>query len=187
MLPSLGDNAEWQEICRKLAEADRARATVAEFATMLGLSRGVTGYAYHAVPVAVYAFIRHGADFRETLTSVLNCGGDTDTVGAIVGALVGANVGAAGIPSEWLNGIVDWPRSVAVLNALARELSAPIGKGKPVRYFWPGILPRNLVFWRLSWHTDSAAYFLPTDNPLVRLSRQARILGILQTSGKKMR
>ncbi|XHR29857.1 MAG: ADP-ribosylglycohydrolase family protein [Chthoniobacteraceae bacterium] len=96
MLPSLGDNAEWQEICRKLAEADRARATVAEFAAMLGLFRGVTGYAYHTVPVAIYAFVRHGNDFRETLTAVLNCGGDTDTVGAIVGALVGANVGVAG-------------------------------------------------------------------------------------------
>lgn len=113
---------------------------------MLGLSRGVTGYAYHTVPVVIYAFVRHGNDFRETLTAVLNCGGDTDTVGAIVGALVGANVGAAGIPSEWLNGISDWPRSVALLKKLARELALPCGEGKPVSYFWPAVIPRNLFF-----------------------------------------
>jgi len=70
---------------------------VSEFANDLGLERGVTGYAYHSVPVALYAWLRHSDDFRAALTAVLDCGGDTDTVGAIVGALMGAQLGRGAI------------------------------------------------------------------------------------------
>ena len=56
---------------------------MADFAASLGLTNGVTGYIYHTVPVAVYAWLRHYGDFRVTLEAVLDCGGDTDTVGAI--------------------------------------------------------------------------------------------------------
>jgi ADP-ribosylglycohydrolase len=44
--------------------------------------------------------------------SVIECGGDTDTVAAITGGICGAEVGEAGIPAEWINRIRDWPRSV---------------------------------------------------------------------------
>jgi len=33
--------------------------------------------------------------------------------GAIVGGLAGATVGAAGLPSEWIDGIAEHPRSLA--------------------------------------------------------------------------
>ena len=71
-----------------------------EFADELGLQRGVTGYAYYSVPVALYAWLRHPDDFRYALISVLDCGGDTDTVGAILGALMGARLGRRTIPPE---------------------------------------------------------------------------------------
>ncbi len=61
---------------------------------------------------AVYAWLRHYGDFRATLEAALDCGGDTDTVGAIAGALAGATTGAAAIPEPWLRGIIDWPRSL---------------------------------------------------------------------------
>ena len=76
-------------------------------------------------------------------------GGDTDTVGAIAGALAGASVGAAGIPGDWLRGIVDWPRSVRLMRRVGERLAAqqggrtPLG---PIAYFWPAVLPRNLIF-----------------------------------------
>lgn len=146
ILPRLGDNEEWRLLCCNLANAHASGLSVGEFVNSFNLRRGVTGYAFHSVPVAIYAVLRHPDDFKAALVAALDCGGDTDTVGAIVGALMGASVGSSGIPAEWINGIADWPRSVAILNALARELSAPIGEGKPVRYFWPGILPRNLFF-----------------------------------------
>jgi ADP-ribosylglycohydrolase len=42
--------------------------------------------------------------FDRGMISTLNCGGDTDTVGAIVGAMIGASVGEKGIPTEWRHG-----------------------------------------------------------------------------------
>ena len=122
---------------------------MSEFADELGLQRGVTGYAYHSVPVALYAWLRHPDDFRAALTEVLDCGGDTDTMGAIVGALMGARLGRGAIPPEWLNGICDWPRSVGLLAQIAERLDQQRTTKRamgPVRYFWPGLLVRNLVF-----------------------------------------
>jgi len=139
-LPLVGDNEEWRSTCRKLADAHARQISVSQFADTLGLARGVTGYAFHTVPVAIYATLRHPGDFKAALTATLNCGGDTDTVGAIVGALMGASVGPCGILPEWLNRIADWPRSVSLLKKLARELAAPIGEGKTVAYFWPGLI-----------------------------------------------
>lgn len=118
--------------------------TTAEFAAALGLERGVSGYAWHSVPVALYACLRHPRDFRAGLLSVLDCGGDTDTTGAIVGSILGARLGTAAIPAEWLAGIREWPRSISLLRRAAHRLAE--GRGGPVRYFWPGLLLRNAGF-----------------------------------------
>ena len=88
-------------------------------------------------------------DFRAALVSALECGGDTDTVGAIVGALAGVNVGKQGIPIEWLDTICEWPRSRLVMEQIAARLATQKTIGQPcgpVHYFWPGLLPRNLLF-----------------------------------------
>ena len=79
------------------------------------MQKGVTGYAYHSVPVALYAWLCHRDDFRQALEAALDCGGDTDTVGAIVGALVGAKVGKEGLPFELIAGVCEWPRSISLL------------------------------------------------------------------------
>jgi hypothetical protein len=122
---------------------------VANFAAELGLERGVSGYAFHTVPVALYALLRRGGDFRTGLTEAIQCGGDTDTVGAITGALLGARVGVEGIPPEWRRGFCEWPRSLGLLPRVAdrldrqRQSPTPLG---PVRYFWPAVALRNIVF-----------------------------------------
>jgi hypothetical protein len=103
---------------------------------------------YHTVPIAAYAWLRHYGDFRATVEAALDCGGDSDTVGAIAGGLAGASVGAGGIPDEWLSGIVDWPCSIKVLRKAAAELEAQRASGVPrgrVSFFWPAMLPRNLL------------------------------------------
>jgi hypothetical protein len=115
----------------------------------LGLQRGIAGYVYRTVPVAVYAWYRHWGDFKATLTVVLDCGGDTDTAGAITGALAGAVVGEEGIPRAWIDGISDWPRGSSLLYALSDRLSAASRSQRPgpvVRYFWPALPVRNLLF-----------------------------------------
>jgi ADP-ribosylglycohydrolase len=133
------------------AHAKRA-APAAELAAHLGLRRGVSGYVYHTLPLALSCWLRHPGDFRGAVEEVITLGGDADSTGAVVGGLAGATVGAGGIPPEWLDGLFEWPRSVAWLRALAGRLADrfPLGgepgPQRPLPLFWPGLLPRNLLF-----------------------------------------
>jgi ADP-ribosylglycohydrolase len=143
------NDQEWIGLIHRIQTAFTSGSSVAEFAASLGLQGGVTGYIYHTVPVVVFAWLRHHGDFPGTLTAALDCGGDTDTVGAIAGALAGATIGAHAIPDEWLRGIADWPRSVDLLNKIAHRLNQQHQEGRalgPVPYAWPATLPRNLLF-----------------------------------------
>ena len=122
--------------------------TVQEFANDMGLDGGVTGYMYHTVPVVLFAFLRHLGEYDKTLGSVIELGGDADTTGAIVGALAGAAVGVRGIPVSWMEDLVEWPRSARWMTRLAGRLAA-LEEGPspgPEPLFWPGIIPRNIVF-----------------------------------------
>ncbi|MHC4217716.1 MAG: ADP-ribosylglycohydrolase family protein [Planctomycetota bacterium] len=146
LLHSAGGDPEWRALVDAAGDAVRGDLSVNEFAGSLGLRRGVTGYIYHTVPVAAYAWYRHFGDFETTLTAVLNCGGDTDTTGAIVGALCGAAVGDEGIPVDWVSGLRDWPRGTKLLIRIADRLNEAAGSptSGPVRYFWPALVFRNL-------------------------------------------
>ncbi|MFO1512381.1 MAG: ADP-ribosylglycohydrolase family protein [Verrucomicrobiota bacterium] len=148
-LRRLSEETEWQAILTRVESGLAANLSVSEFVQTLGLTGGVTGYSLHVVPVAIYAWLRHPADFRTALISALECGGDTDTVGAILGAIIGASVGKRGIPEEWLDGIADWPRSVGFMERVGARLAEQKVAGGalgPVRLFWPGLLWRNLLF-----------------------------------------
>ena len=143
------DDHGWQALVDAIAQAAQDDATVGELAERLGLAKGITGYIYHTVPIAAYAWFRHGGDYRQALTAVLDCGGDTDTAGAITGALAGAMAGEEAIPAAWKTGIADWPRSLPLLRTLAKRLAIIQTTGQslgPVRYFWPAIPLRNLLF-----------------------------------------
>jgi hypothetical protein len=113
------------------------------------LERGVTGYSLNVVPVAIYAWLLHKGDFKKALPSAMDCGGDTDTVGAILGALCGASGGPGAIPREWVDGLLDWPRSVRFMRAVGQRLAAQRKSGQAlgqVPLFWPGVPLRNLFF-----------------------------------------
>jgi ADP-ribosyl-[dinitrogen reductase] hydrolase len=145
-------DAELTALLGRLEEHLGRGATAAELADSLGLRRGVSGYVYHTVPLALYAWLRSPADFRRAVEEVIALGGDADTTGAITGALCGATAGAGGIPAEWLAGLVDWPLSVRWMCRLAGRLAEQFpgdgaGQGRgPLRLFWPALLPRNLLF-----------------------------------------
>jgi ADP-ribosylglycohydrolase len=144
-----GDDTEWLATLDRMKAACRADSSVAEFAEDLGLQRGVTGYIYHTVPVAAYAWYRHFGSFEETLVSVLDCGGDTDTTGAVAGALAGALVGEEGIPANWRKGILDWPRGLRRIGRMGDRLAEAAESGRrgdPVGYAWFLMPLRNLFF-----------------------------------------
>ncbi|MGN6554239.1 MAG: ADP-ribosylglycohydrolase family protein [Verrucomicrobiota bacterium] len=163
-LPALGSDNEWRRVCAQLADALEAGKSVSQFAEMLGLKSAVTGYAYHTIPVALFAWIRHRGDYRQTIENVVRCGGDTDTVAAIAGALAGCEVGREGIPAGWLAGLKDWPRSAKLIERIAVRVTED-GAAKPVRYFWPGIIPRNLIFFVIILCHGFRRLFPPYSNP----------------------
>jgi ADP-ribosylglycohydrolase len=62
MLPPNQDAAELLALLEQARQhAEQGGSTLA-FAASLGLQRGVSGYVYHTVPVALHAWIRHGPD-----------------------------------------------------------------------------------------------------------------------------
>ena len=134
-----------RELCvalDRVAGALARDATPAALAAELGLTRGVTGYVHHTVPICLHAWLRSPTDFRRAVGDVIQLGGDSDTTGAIVGALAGATVGEVGIPPEWL-AIVDFPRSLSWIRTLGARLA---GGSAPRRLWWPAIPLRNLAF-----------------------------------------
>jgi ADP-ribosyl-[dinitrogen reductase] hydrolase len=142
-LHSYSADADWWRAVELLREHLREGRDTTDYARALGLERGVTGYAFHTVPVALYAWLRYPRDFATSLTSALNCGGDTDTVAAITGGICGAASGPEGIPDRWLSHLCDWPLSVTKLNAAASVLA---NRGRMPRLFWPARLLRNMLF-----------------------------------------
>ena len=143
------DDDEWQHAIETIRTGLEGGSSVVEFAAERGLGRGVSGYVYHTVPVALYAALRHRGNFSDTIEAVMACGGDTDTVGAIAGAIAGSFAGHGEIPTDWIESICDWPRSTRVLREVARRLARQkLGTEAqtPVSYFWPAVFPRNLFF-----------------------------------------
>lgn len=120
--------------------------SVQDYAGVIGCSQGVSGFAPNTVAVAVFAWLRHRGDFERILSEVILCGGDADTVAAIAGGIAGAEAGLEGIPSKWVEGICDWPRSVNHVSKMAGALSARNAEVKIPSTFWPFILLRNIVF-----------------------------------------
>src|SRR5882724_9863884 len=122
-LRELSTEGEWQTRLSKMEACLNAGDSVADFVRRIGLKNGVTGYSLHVVPVAIYAWLRHAGDFRAALVAAMECGGDTDTVGAIVGALLGVSLGTNEIPQEWRDGLIEWPRSNRFMLRVAQRLA----------------------------------------------------------------
>lgn len=148
-LRELSPEPDWHQRLAHVQAGLARNASVRDFAHSLGLENGVSGYSLNVVPVAIYAWLLHQRDFRSALTSVIECGGDTDTAGAILGALWGASEGPGSIPREWIDDLIEWPRSVAFIQAVAQRLADQATSDRclgEVRYCWPAVILRNLFF-----------------------------------------
>jgi ADP-ribosylglycohydrolase len=145
-------DGELLDLLDKIEHCLRRDAPAVELADALGLHRGVSGYAYHTVPLGLYCWLRHPGDFRQAVEEVVVLGGDSDSTGAVVGGIAGATLGVRGIPADWLSGLLEWPRSVTWMQGLAERLARQFpSSGSPLRpgplpLFWPGLIPRNLLF-----------------------------------------
>jgi ADP-ribosyl-[dinitrogen reductase] hydrolase len=141
---------EWVNLTNQIIYALKQGFSVTEFAELIGQEKGISGYVYKTVPIAIYAWYYHFDNFRDALEAVFNCGGDTDTTGAITGALCGVTRGESAIPRQWREKILDFPRNPQLLVKIANKLEENINnnyqKNTPVNYGWWWILPRNLLF-----------------------------------------
>lgn len=144
----LENDTAWNDVVDLIARAVELNLSVKGFADLLGQSHGISGYTYHTVPITIYAWLKEFGDFEATVQAVISCGGDSDTTGAIVGALAGAAVGGRTIPSNWIDGICEWPRTVVHLREIARRLAVQKAgeSAQSIHYFVPGVLVRNLFF-----------------------------------------
>jgi ADP-ribosylglycohydrolase len=134
-----------REACRSVNEAESTTA----FAEHLGLSRGVSGYTYHTVPVVIHAWLSHQRDYRKAVTAVIECGGDADTTAAIVGGIVGTAVGVEGIPARWIETICEWPRTVPWMQRLSEQLDQSLISASPMKPIGLNpiaVLLRNALF-----------------------------------------
>lgn len=120
-----------------------------EFAARMGWAKGVSGYVYQSVPVAIHAWLSHPQDFAGAIQAAIACGGDTDSVAAMVGGIMGAAVGKAQIPQRWLTRLMEPFCTVGWLEQLAGQLAQGLRSATPQRptaILWPALLCRNLFF-----------------------------------------
>jgi len=140
---------EFLELMDRAINSAVAGTKTESFAWELGLSKGISGYIYHTVPVVIHSWLRHQRDFRTAIIEIVRCGGDTDTTAAILGSIIGSGVGKRGIPREWLDGLWEWPRTVRWMEQLGQKLAQCCYqgvKGRALRLPFYGILLRNAFF-----------------------------------------
>ena len=67
----------------------------------LRLDGTAIGFTLKAMQAGMWC-LEHSADFEESLVTIIQAGGDTDTNGAVAGAILGALHGASSIPERWI-------------------------------------------------------------------------------------
>jgi len=148
-LPEYIPSDEFRALMLRIEQSLASGATTEAFAEEIGCARGVSGYIYRTVPIALHCWLAHPREFRRAVSAVIRCGGDTDTTGAIVGAIVGSAVGRAGIPGDWLPRLWEWPRSVAWMEQLADATGRAVSSATPISppRLFPAIgILRNAIF-----------------------------------------
>lgn len=143
------DGAELITLVSRAVDSAASGHSTEAFAESLGLKKGVSGYVYHTVPIALHAWFAHPRDCRAAVSAVVRCGGDADTTAAIVGGILGSALGKEGIPADWLAGLREWPRSVSWMERLGDQLEQNVSVPTPTRPLGLpvlGVLLRNLLF-----------------------------------------
>ncbi|MGH7130560.1 MAG: ADP-ribosylglycohydrolase family protein [Phycisphaerales bacterium] len=120
-----------------------------EYAGSIGCGDGVSGYILKTAPAAIFCWLRFRESLRDAVEAVVSLGGDSDSTGALTGALAGADLGDSAIPPQWLDGLVDWPRSSKWIRSLADRLHQASERkwiSEPLPLNWAALPIRNLVF-----------------------------------------
>ena len=140
---------EFLMLVRKAADSFCKMNSTETFISELGLQNGISGYMYHTIPAVLHIWFRHPNDIHSAFIEAIRCGGDTDTVAAIIGGIIGSGVGEEGIPNEMLDNLWEWPITPRWIKILGEALYEVISEGKTKkapRIFFISYLARNLFF-----------------------------------------
>jgi poly(ADP-ribose) glycohydrolase ARH3 len=112
-----------QEMVRQLKrikeiEGGDLRATIDAIGSHFSCDVSAIG----AVPPAIASFLMTRG-FKESVVVAVNCGGDTDTLGAMSGAIAGAYYGHSQIPRQWLIPLENEGRGRDYILSLAERLA----------------------------------------------------------------
>ncbi len=142
------DDQALLDLLRQVATHLEMQSSARTLADEMGLSRGVSGYVYHTVPIALFCWLRHHDDYREAVTQAIRLGGDTDTVAGITGALAATTSGVEGIPQSWLSDLIDWSYNRNSIEEIANRVAGTGDSKEPGRrsQSLPIRLCRNIVF-----------------------------------------
>jgi ADP-ribosylglycohydrolase len=146
ILPGDAAGTELGRLITAGGESALRREPTPRFAEQMGWGERVSGYVYQTVPVALQAALLHPRDLRAAVKATVACGGDTDSVAAITGGIVGAGVGPAGVPSDWLAGMAEWPRSPRYLERLGGALADGSITRQAPSLPVPALAARNAAF-----------------------------------------
>ncbi|MBL8850579.1 MAG: ADP-ribosylglycohydrolase family protein [Planctomycetaceae bacterium] len=140
---------ESTELLQRIVSAANSSESTIEYAARRWPGRGISGYILDTVEAVLHAWFQNPLDYGSAVTSLIRCGGDTDTTAAIAGGIIGAAVGLQGIPPDWLHALHDWPRTNAWMESLAESAVAAVesrSRQRVLRLPVCGVLPRNLLF-----------------------------------------
>ncbi|MDH3535603.1 MAG: ADP-ribosylglycohydrolase family protein [Gammaproteobacteria bacterium] len=138
-----------KSLLQRAAHSASDNQSAQQFCDDNDMSKGVSGLCYSTLAVVLQIWFRHYGDAETAITEAVRCGGDTDTVAAIIGGMVGARVGRRGLPQHWLRRLTDWPRSVEWMESLCAQLNRCKAAGtrqRPKYVIFPFALIRNLLF-----------------------------------------
>lgn len=143
------DDSDFIVLMRKTTRSVQNKESLREFLLRLGCGEGISGYIQHTVPAVIHIWLTHQDNFRLALLETIHAGGDTDTTAAIMGAIMGARVGYEELPRDWVNNLMEWPRSVSWQLELAKRLAESLDAdemGKELPISIPGLIVRNMFF-----------------------------------------
>jgi ADP-ribosyl-[dinitrogen reductase] hydrolase len=92
-------------------------------------NHGISDYVYDTVAVVIQVWLRNQDNYSYGVREIIYLGGDTNTTAAILGGIIGASVGVAGIPTKWLDDIIDFPRSINWIESLGERLAQSVTDG----------------------------------------------------------
>ncbi|MCX7747570.1 MAG: ADP-ribosylglycohydrolase family protein [Clostridia bacterium] len=90
LIENIPKKKDFLDLIRKVVEYIKP---IEDYMNAHSMTKGVTGYSYHTVPVVLFLLFKYQKDFAAAIKSVIRCGGDTDTTAAILGGIIGSGTG----------------------------------------------------------------------------------------------